>query len=91
MSLIAISDTYALLLVLPAHIEPKGISVKYPPEEAICPSGHMFSCGGSIFDYEKRRGGRERERTRDDDEEDRTSTHQGKVSIYLIYIMCILS
>ena len=50
----------------------------------------MFSCGGSIFDYEKRRGGRERERTRDDDEEDRTSTHQGKVSIYLIYIMCIL-
>ena len=52
--------------------------------------GHMFSCGGSIFDYEKRRGGRERERTRDDDEEDRTSTHQGKVSIYLIYIMCIL-
>ena len=29
MSLIAISDTYALLFVLPAHIEPKGISVKY--------------------------------------------------------------
>jgi len=52
-SLIAISDTYALLFVLPAHIEPKGISVKYPPDEAICLIWHMFSCGGSIFDFAK--------------------------------------
>ena len=55
-------------------------STKPPSRKEI--EGHMFSCGGSIFDYEKRGGGRERERTRDDDEEDRTSTHQGKVSIY---------
>ena len=83
-------DNYALFSVLTDQKESRGIIVKYPPEEAICGHGHMFSCGGSIFDYEKKRGGRERERTRDDDEEDRTSTHQGKVSIYLIYIMCIL-
>ena len=55
--------------------------------------GHMFSCGGSIFDYEKRGGGRERKRTRDDDEEDRTSTEQtpnkAKYRVYL-YNMCIL-
>ena len=57
--------------------------------------GHMFSCGGSIFDYEKRGGGRERGKTEttanEKKTEDRTSTEPTptKATYQSTYITCV--
>ena len=95
MSILASIDTYALTFVLPAHIESRGISVNNPPEETICPRRHMFSCGGSIFDYEKRGGGRERKRTREttttkktEQAPNRPPTRQSIGSTYITCVYC---